>query len=94
MHATSLKLPEDLKARAADAARRSGLSPHAFMVEAIERATTQAEQRASFVRDALEAQAELEARDEVFEAAEVHAWLQARLDGRQAPRPAARRWRG
>ena len=36
MATTSLKLPDDLKQRAAKAAHELGVSPHAFMVSAIE----------------------------------------------------------
>jgi len=35
MTTTSLKLPDDLKQRAADDALRLGISLHAFMVQAI-----------------------------------------------------------
>ena len=52
MSTTSLKLPDELKQRAIAAAEKRGLSPHAFMIQAIDLAATAAEQRASFVSDA------------------------------------------
>ena len=45
MSTTSLKLPDDLKERAAAAAKIQGITPHAFMVEAIRMAATAAENR-------------------------------------------------
>ena len=35
---TSLKLPEEIKLQAANAAKDLGITPHAFMVEAIKQA--------------------------------------------------------
>jgi len=52
MSTTSLKLPDELKQRIAEAARRAGITPHAFMVAAIEQATASAETRAHFVAQA------------------------------------------
>ncbi|HVB55845.1 MAG TPA: CopG family transcriptional regulator, partial [Candidatus Acidoferrales bacterium] len=52
MPTTSLKLPDDLKMRAAAAAKVRGVTTHAFMLEAIREAATATEQRARFVADA------------------------------------------
>lgn len=52
MATTSLKLSDELKQRVIAAAEKKGVSPHAFMVQAIERAATAAESRASFVSEA------------------------------------------
>ena len=52
MAATSLKLSDELKQRGIAAGEKKVLSPHAFMVQAIERADTAAEWRASFVSEA------------------------------------------
>ncbi|HRP98124.1 MAG TPA: CopG family transcriptional regulator [Rhodocyclaceae bacterium] len=93
MVTTTLKLPDELKQRAAEAARRLGVSPHAFMVQAIEQAATAAEQRASFVAAALEAKAQALASGEGYDATEVHAYLKARIADRNATRPKVRRWR-
>jgi uncharacterized protein (DUF1778 family) len=43
MSTTSLKLPEDVKQLAAAAAKEQGVTPHAFMVEAIRAAAAHAE---------------------------------------------------
>ena len=55
MGTTTLKLPDQLKDRIADVVDGTGKTPHAFMVEAIEQQTRLAEQRKSFVADALKA---------------------------------------
>ena len=55
--ATTLKLPEALKARIARLAKQSHKSAHSLMIEALERE----ERMQSFVREALAADAEIEA---------------------------------
>ena len=51
---TSIKLSETLKKHSATAAKELGMTTHAFMVEAIKRATEQQSMRHSFIRDAIE----------------------------------------
>jgi predicted transcriptional regulator len=93
MSTTSLKLPDSLKQRAAAAAKARGVSPHAFMVEAIERAATLAEQRDRFVEEARSAREAMVASGEGYDADEVHAYLAARVAGRKPARPKPRSWR-
>jgi predicted transcriptional regulator len=93
MSTTSLKLPDSLKQRAAAAARARGVSPHAFMVDAIEQAATLAEQRDRFLEEAQAARVETLASGEGYDADEVHAYLAARIEGKQLARPKARSWR-
>lgn len=92
---TSLKLPPKLKARVASAAKRAGKSPHAFMLEAIERQTEQQELRQRFVADALAAEAEAEESGLGYDADEVHAAMDARAQGARPARTRlkARPWR-
>jgi predicted transcriptional regulator len=71
MTTTTIRLPEDLKARVATAAKRAGTTAHGFILEAIAEKTQQAELRADF--------------DEVAEQ------RYARVAGRSAKRPVARR---
>lgn len=94
MSTTSLKLPDDLKQRAARAALDAGLSPHAFMVAAIEQAATLAEQRAQLIADAKAVRDEMRASGKGYAAAEVHAYLKAKVAGRKAAQPRTRAWRG
>jgi predicted transcriptional regulator len=94
MSTTSLKLPDELKQRAIAAAEKRGLSPHAFMIHAIDLAATAAEQRASFVSDAQAAREQMLATGKGYDASEVHAYLKGRLSGDKPAKPKARSWRG
>lgn len=94
MTTTSLKLPDDLKQRAVAAAKEQGVTPHAFMVEAIRVAATAAEQRAQFVAAGVASRAEALQSGKGFAADEVHAYLRDRAQGQAPARPKARAWRG
>jgi predicted transcriptional regulator len=94
MSTTSLKLPDELKERAAAAAERQGISLHAFMVDAIRRAAVAADERARFVASAQAARKATLKSGQGFDAAEVHAYIQARAAGTRASRPKAKPWRG
>lgn len=93
MSTTSLKLPDELKQRAAKAAEQMGVSPHAFMVSAIETAARAAEQRARMLRDARAARKELISTGKGLAADEVHAYLKAKVAGRKPATPRNRAWR-
>lgn len=93
MPTTSLKLPDDLKKRTAAAAQHLGVSPHAFMLNAIEQAATATEQRARFLDDAHAARNNLIDTGKGFDADEVHAYLKARVAGKKTAKPKARSWR-
>jgi predicted transcriptional regulator len=94
MSTTSLKLPDELKLRAVSAAQTQGLSPHAFMVQAIEQAASAAERRHGFVAVALAAREQLQATGKAYDADEVHAYLKARVQGCKDTKPKAKSWRG
>jgi predicted transcriptional regulator len=93
MSTTSLKLPDDVKERAAAAAKRRGVTPHAFMVEAIRSAAAAAERRAEFVSEAVSARDAMMKTGAGYRAADVHAYLRARTRGESAPKPKAKTWR-
>jgi predicted transcriptional regulator len=93
MSTTSLKLPDELKQRAVSAAQNQGVSPHAFMVRAIEQAATCAERRASFMADAHAAREKMLATGKGYAADEVHAYLKARIAGKKSAKPKAKSWR-
>ena len=56
---TSLKLPEEVKLQAMTAAKDMGITPHAFMVEAIKQASINAELRRLFIEDSNNARNEV-----------------------------------
>lgn len=94
MATTSLKLPAATKQRATLAAQKQGISPHAFMVSAIEQAAITAETRAQFVVEAAAARAEMLKSGKGYAAGEVHAYVRGRLAGKKPTKPRARSWRG
>jgi predicted transcriptional regulator len=93
MTTTSLKLPEDLKLKAIAAAQEVGVTPHAFMVEAIRKAVAASEKRAQFIEEANAARAQMLETGTGYDAKEVHAYLRERLVNSEAPAPEAKPWR-
>lgn len=92
MATTSLKLPEELKEKAISAAREMGLSPHAFMVEAIRQATRSAEMRAEFTVVAQAARAEMLESGQGHSPDAVRTYLRKRLIDPHAARPESESW--
>jgi predicted transcriptional regulator len=88
---TTLKLPEKLKTRIARLAKAKQRSAHSVMVEALEREVAREERMREFVREALAADAAIEAGAAVYRAEDVHAWLGRLAVNRKAARP--RPWR-
>ncbi|MEW5743290.1 MAG: hypothetical protein AB1938_30555 [Myxococcota bacterium] len=93
MGTTSLKLSDRLRKRVSKLAKKDGVTPHAFMVQAIEGHAEARERQRAFLDDAKAAEAEMEASGEGYAMADVHAWLEAKAAGRPARRPRARVWR-
>ncbi|HEX9390358.1 MAG TPA: hypothetical protein VF928_03485 [Usitatibacteraceae bacterium] len=87
MSTTTLKLPEALKARIANAAEQAGKSAHAFMVEALEAETRRAELRRDFVGAALKAEQDIAKYGEVYAADAVHRFFSDKLAGKTVKRP-------
>ncbi len=91
MSSTTLKLSETLKSRIAPLAAEAGITPHAWMVNALSAQADLAERRMTFLRDAQAAARAVDAGGEVYAAEAVHDYLRARLAGRAVKRPAAKR---
>jgi predicted transcriptional regulator len=87
MSATTIKLPPRLKARIAPLARRSGRSPHAWMLDALAREAEREELREEFIDAAIESARAIDAGAPVYAMEEVHAWLRARVAGKRRRRP-------
>ena len=89
MPTTTLKIPDALKARIADAAERAGKSAHAFMVEALESETRRAETRQEFLSAALKAEQDVAKYGDVYAMDAVHRYFSDKLAGKPAKRPKA-----
>ena len=81
---TSLKLPDEIKLQAANAAKDLGITPHAFMVEAIKQASINAELRRSFIEDANTAHKEVLKDGKVHDVDKVFKHLKARIAGKKS----------
>lgn len=92
MATTSLKLSDELKQRAAAAAEQLGISPHAFMVDAIRSATDKAEQRGAFVAQAQAARKEMLRSGSGVDADAARAYLRQRVADQTATAPEPTSW--
>ena len=88
---TTLKLPEELKARIASAAQATGKAPHALMIDALATQMTLFERRQTFIASAIKAEQEVAEYGLVYEADEVFNYLQAKLDGKKTKWPKAKK---
>jgi len=93
MPVTTLKLPEDLKKRVAAVVEGTGKSAHAFMLEAIDAQTAQAERRKAFVEQALAAENEALQSGKGYLATDVDAYFDSKIAGTKTARPRAKKWR-
>lgn len=84
---TTLKLPLELKKRIGPLALKSGKTPHAWMLEALQRQAELADLREAFIQDALDSATEVDEGGPLFAAEDVHAYLAARAAGKRARRP-------
>ena len=91
MSTTTIRLPEELKARIAAAAKRAGTTAHSFILEAIAEKAEQEERRADFNRVAEERYARIVATGKTIPWNEMRGYLEDRLAGKPAKRPAARK---
>jgi len=82
---TSLKLPEELKARISELAVSENMSAHAYMVETLDRATQQALRHREFLASALESKAVYERDGVAFAHEDVVRHFKAKLAGVDAP---------
>lgn len=91
MSTTTIRLPEDLKARVATVAERAGTTAHAFILEAIAEKTEQEERRADFDASAEARYARIVASGKTIPWQDVRSYLEGRIAGKAAKRPAARK---
>ncbi|MBI4755364.1 MAG: ribbon-helix-helix protein, CopG family [Betaproteobacteria bacterium] len=94
MSTTTIRLPEELKAQIARLAERSGMTTHAFILDALAERVADDERRHEFHEVAQGRYAEIVASGETIPWSEMCAYLEARIAGREASRPKARRLGG
>jgi predicted transcriptional regulator len=81
---TSLKLTEEIKLQAANAAKELGMTPHAFMVEAIKQASIHAEIRRNFIQQASINREGVMKNGKVYESDKVFEAMKARIAGKKS----------
>lgn len=91
MSTTTIRLPEDLKARVAAAAKRVGTTAHGFILEAIAEKAALEESRADFDAVAEDRYARIAASGKTIPWQEMRSYLEDRLAGKAAQRPVARK---
>jgi predicted transcriptional regulator len=94
MSTTTIRLPDDLKARVAAAAERAGTTAHGFILEAIAEKAAQAERRADFHEVADKRYTQFLASGKSIPWPEMKAYLQgrAKTKGKAAARAAAKKF--
>ncbi|MBA3597011.1 MAG: ribbon-helix-helix protein, CopG family [Methylibium sp.] len=91
MSTTTIRLPDDLKARIATAAERAGTSTHGFILEAIAEKAEQEERRADFHDTSEKRYAEIVATGRAIPWSEMRRYLEDRIAGKKPARPKARK---
>ncbi len=91
MSTTTIRLPDDLKARVAAAAERAGVTSHSFILEAIAEKAEQEERRADFNDVAEQRYAKIVASGKTIPWSEMRRYLEDRVAGKPAKRPAPRK---
>ncbi len=90
MSTTTIRLPPLLKIRVAEAARRSGATPHGFILSAIAEKADADQRRADFEAIAQSRYEGIVASEKTIPWDEMRGYLQARVAGEKARRPVAR----
>lgn len=91
MSTTTIRLSEDLKARIAAAAKQAGTTSHNFILEAIAEKADLAERRADFDAVAGQRYAGIVESGKTVPWDDMRGYLEDRIAGKAARRPAARK---
>ena len=91
MSTTTIRLPEELKARVAKAAKQAGTTTHNFILEAISEKADLAAQRAEFHAVADQRYAEFIESGKSVPWEDARSYLKKRLAGKAVKRPVARK---
>jgi predicted transcriptional regulator len=90
MSTTTIRLPEELKARIARAAERAGKTTHSFMLEALTEKADAEELRAGFEAEADARFANILSSGKTIPWPDMRRYLEERAAGKQAVRPVAK----
>ena len=91
MSTTTIRLPDELKIRIAEAAEREGTTAHKFILAAIAEKTDQAERQAEFSKEAEQRYADIVATGKTIPWADMRHYLEQRIAGKPSRPPAARK---
>ena len=91
MSTTTIRLPQDLKDRVAAAAKRAGTTAHSFILEAIAEKAAEQERRSDFHEVADKRYSRIAASGNTIRWSEMRTYLENRIAGRRARRPAAKK---
>lgn len=91
MSTTTIRLPVELKARVAEAARRSGTTAHGFILAAIAEKTDADLRRAEFEQVAEARYESIVAEGKTIPWGEMRRFMRARAAGKKARKPAPRK---
>ncbi len=91
MPTTTIRLPDDLKTRVAEVAKRTGTTTHRFILDAIAEKAAQEEHRADFHAVAEQRYAGIVASGETIPWQEMRGYLEARIAGKEIKRPDPRK---
>ena len=91
MSTTTIRLPDELKVRVAEAAKQAGTTSHNFIVEAIAEKADSAERQADFHALADKRYAQFLESGKSIPWEEARTWLKDRMAGKAATRPVARK---
>jgi predicted transcriptional regulator len=88
---TTIRLPDELKAKVARAAKRAKTTPHGYILDAIAEKAAHDENRADFHEDAGARFADIASTGKTIAWADMRRYLEARIAGGKPARPAARK---
>ena len=91
MSTTTIRLPDELKARVAKLAEAAGVTPHGFIVEAIAAKAAEAEASHAFHALAQQRLAEFKRTGKSIPWADMRQYMLDKAAGRPAKRPKARK---
>jgi predicted transcriptional regulator len=91
MSTTTIRLPDELKARVAKVAEAAGVTPHGFIVEAIAAKAAEAEAQSQFDAEVAARWARFMETGEAIPWADMRQYILDKAAGRPVPRPKARK---